>query len=360
MTAGGAEAAGAGTATGAAAQAMCAWLEASGCVCGKVRPRWMGADRGWGGATSGGGAGVARGEVLLAFPAGLLLDAAAAHRSALGPLLAKAAAASGAAASGAAAAEPPCKARRTAGPKVPDAWAIILLLLHERAKGEHSFWFPYIDMLPKHFDNALHFTSSEAAVLAGTHLADALLVDANRDLAQLAETLEFMRGCDPGALPEGACTAQALRWAHSVFWSRALVVPLDSDAQPKEQNQALCPYLDLLNHDPRSQHRLSTCESPAPAQTVPEPPRAPGALASSSTRMVALVAGADVAAGSEVVINYGRKSNEQLLLCVTESPCSPLHLAHQTHSLRPSPSQLCCRDDLLSAFRAHSNTLSRT
>ena len=310
-----------------ARERMAGWLQASGCVCGNVRMRWMGADRGWGGAAC--EAGLARGEILLAFPAGILLDASAAHRSALGPLLEKAAAAAAeaaatAAATGSAPAEElPRKARRPAGPKLPDAWAIILLLLHERAKAERSFWFPYIDMLPKHFDNALHFTGGEAELLVGTHLADALLRDANRDLAQLGETLEFMRGCDPAALPEGSCSVQALRWAHSVFWSRALVVPIDSNAQPKEQNQALCPYLDLLNHSPRSPHRLSTCEAPAPSQNAPpegEGARggacalAAGAPSSRSARMVALIAGADVAADSEVVINYGRKSNEQLLL----------------------------------------------
>ena len=300
------------------------WLQASGCVCDNVRMQWMGADRGWGGRAREGG--VARGEVLLAFPAGMLLDATAAHRSALGPLLEKAAVAAEAAVAAAtctaAAEEPPRKARRPAGPKVPDAWAIILLLLHERAKAERSFWFPYIDMLPKHFDNALHFTGGEAELLAGTHLADALLPNSNRDLAQLGETLEFMRGCDPAALPEGSCSVQALRWAHSVFWSRALVVPLDSNAQPKEQNQALCPYLDLLNHSPRSPHRLSSYEAPAISHTAPPEPEGAraGACAladgapSSRSAMVALIAGADVAAESEVVINYGRKSNEQLLL----------------------------------------------
>ena len=116
-----------------ARERMAGWLQASGCVCGNVRMRWMGADRGWGGAAC--EAGLARGEILLAFPAGILLDASAAHRSALGPLLEKAAAAAAeaaatAAATGSAPAEElPRKARRPAGPKLPDAWAIILLLL---------------------------------------------------------------------------------------------------------------------------------------------------------------------------------------------------------------------------------------
>lgn len=182
---------------------------------------------------------------------------------------------------------------------MPDSWMIILLLVHERALGSKSYWFPYIDLLPKEFDNALNFSEEEARLLEGTTLGDTLVRDANEDLAMLGERLEGMRSRNPAAFPEDLCGAQALRWAYSVYWSRALVVPFDSDGNPKAHNHALCPYLDLLNHCPRSAHRLTSSSTD------------PGAHA-----MVVLAAGSDVTLGSEVTINYGRKSNEQLLLCV--------------------------------------------
>jgi len=184
---------------------------------------------------------------------------------------------------------------------MPDSWAIILLLVHERAQGSDSFWFPYIDMLPKGFDNALFFTEEEASVLEGTTLADKLR-DANRDLAEIGEKLAEMRSRNPDGFPEDTFNHMTIRWAYSVYWSRALVVPLDSNGKPDAHNHALCPYLDLLNHCPRSAHSLSSWIASSSESTSPP------------VTQVRLVAGSKVAPGSEVVINYGRKSNEQLLL----------------------------------------------
>lgn len=183
---------------------------------------------------------------------------------------------------------------------MPDAWVIILLLVHERAQGSESFWFPYIDMLPKVFDNALFLTDDEASLLEGATLADKLR-DANRDLAELNERLAGMRCRNPDAYPVHKFNDETMRWAYSVYWSRALVVPLDSNGKPDAHNHALCPYLDLLNHCPRSAHSLSSCIASSQSKSCP-------------LAQVRLVAGSKVAPGSEVVINYGRKSNEQLLL----------------------------------------------
>lgn len=105
------------------------------------------------------------------------------------------------------------------------------------------------------------------------------------------------------------------RYCYSIYWSRALVVPMDSQGNPKAHNQALCPYLDLLNHCPRSAHTLSATASAPGAQPVIE-----------------LKAGSDVASGSEVVINYGRKSNEQLFLCVL-SRIMPWLDVHRTREM---------------------------
>ena len=281
------------------------WLRDTACRCQRVVPTYMSDERGWGGTAS---AAACSGDMLLAFPAEMLMDAKAAHRSAtLGPLLGTVAARGETVVQGMpralTASEPPEKARKFQSAVVKDSWAIILLLLHELGKGDKSFWFRYIDLLPKHFDNALHFSDGQAALLAGTRLADQLLPAVNCDLAALGNVFEMMQTRDPSAFPQRLCNLQSLRWAHSVFWSRALVVPLDSDGSPNALNQALCPYLDLLNHCPRSAHRLSACETPATHDVPP-----------SRTATVALIAGGRVTADSEVVINYGRKSNEQLLL----------------------------------------------
>ncbi len=86
----------------------------------------------------------------------------------------------------------------------------------------------------------------------------------------------------------------ALRWAHAVFWSRALVVPLNSRGKPV-QTHAVVPLLDSLNHRPGALQQLEAAGVGTEARLV-------------------LRAGHAVGSGEPLVINYGAKANAELLL----------------------------------------------
>ena len=167
---------------------MVAWIRETGDARSvqRVIPKHMGPERGWGGTCV---KTVAQGDALLSFHCSLLMDRCAAERSEIGPLIMEPPAALHTAD------WPPGKSRRISSaprgcdekrrckdlPSMAEPWTIILLLLHELGKGQRSFWFPYIDMLPKDFDNALHFSAGEAALLDGTDLGDELLPEIQGD-----------------------------------------------------------------------------------------------------------------------------------------------------------------------------------
>jgi hypothetical protein len=50
-----------------------------------------------------------------------------------------------------------------------------LFLIHERfVKEQTSFWFPYLELLPDHFDTSIFFTQQELDALKGTNLLSML------------------------------------------------------------------------------------------------------------------------------------------------------------------------------------------
>merc|ERR1711988_1861495 len=84
--------------------------------------------------------------------------------------------------------------------------------------------------------------------------------------------------------------------AYGLFWSRAMRVT----GKP-----AMVPLLDVLNHDPASKHRITSSAAPVIGAT--------DAKRRMCTRFT-LIAESRIAAGEEVVIDYGAKSNDELLL----------------------------------------------
>ena len=169
---------------------------------------------------------VKRGATLLAFPAAMLMDRYAAERNpVLAPLLAEEALRQHDTGPCEPAAKTPKVGRCSEGVVtneegfergkrpvrgLPDSWVIILMLVHERCKGDSSFWAPYIRLLPEDFDNALHFTPAQAALLAGTRLGDELLPAARSDLARLGTVLERLSSRAPSAFPPKDCTEHTL------------------------------------------------------------------------------------------------------------------------------------------------------
>jgi len=120
-------------------------------------------------------------------------------------------------------------------------FSVYLLLLHERRKGTRSAWAAYIDLLPVHVENGLWLAAHGHAAGHGPLLAALrvagesgcdLLDSSVRDNARCAElhqavVCSHLAAAYPALFGDTRCafSVDALRWAHSIWWSRALRTP---------------------------------------------------------------------------------------------------------------------------------------
>ncbi|KAL0002589.1 hypothetical protein SO802_016370 [Lithocarpus litseifolius] len=121
---------------------------------------------------------------------------------------------------------PECRAMFEEG-EVDDRFLMNLFLTLERLR-KNSSWKPYLDMLPTSFGNPLWFTDDELLELKGTTLYRAtelqkkklqtLYYDKVKPLVKKLLTLD-------GDSESEVCFEDFL-WANSVFWTRALNIPL--------------------------------------------------------------------------------------------------------------------------------------
>ncbi|KAL5565492.1 hypothetical protein UlMin_028656 [Ulmus minor] len=121
---------------------------------------------------------------------------------------------------------PECQAMYEEG-EVDDRFLMMLFLTVERLR-QNSSWRPYLDMLPTTFGTPLWFTDDELFELKGTTLHRAtelqkkgllsLYEDKVKHLVKKLLTLD-------GSSEREVCFEDFL-WANSIFWTRALNIPL--------------------------------------------------------------------------------------------------------------------------------------
>ncbi|KAL9430091.1 hypothetical protein AB3S75_025469 [Citrus x aurantiifolia] len=121
---------------------------------------------------------------------------------------------------------PECSAMFDEG-EVDDRFLMILFLTVERLR-KNSSWKPYLDMLPTTFGNPLWFTDDELLELKGTTLYRAtelqkqnLLTLYDDKVKDLVKKLLVLDGDS-----ESEVSFEDFLWANSIFWTRALNIPL--------------------------------------------------------------------------------------------------------------------------------------
>ncbi|KAL5796285.1 hypothetical protein ACOSQ2_001105 [Xanthoceras sorbifolium] len=121
---------------------------------------------------------------------------------------------------------PECRAMFEEG-EVDDRFLMILFLTVERLRKDSS-WKPYFDMLPTTFGNPLWFTEDELLELKGTTLYRATELQKQKLLSLydgkvkgLVKKLLILDGDS-----ESEVTFEDFLWANSIFWTRALNIPL--------------------------------------------------------------------------------------------------------------------------------------
>ncbi|XP_039012045.1 uncharacterized protein LOC120141178 [Hibiscus syriacus] len=129
--------------------------------------------------------------------------------------------------------------------EVDDRFLMILFLTVERLR-KNSSWKPYLDMLPTTFGNPLWFTDDEMLEFRGTILYRATELR-KKDLISVYE--DKVKGLVKKLLAldgvsESEVCFEYFLWANSIFWSRALNLPLPHSyvfPQIQEDTETTCP-----------------------------------------------------------------------------------------------------------------------
>ena len=237
---------------------------------------------------------------------------------------------------------------------------LCLLLMIERARGARSKWAPYIDSLPRRYDDPLWWGAEARLLLEGSRAgaaADAaeralerlgrlrakLVGDRARELERekdgggdggsarrsargrtsgsssgvggegggASEMAEGEGGSEsesvlrnPLAALSGAAALEDARWARSTVWSRAFNLPPSGS-----RRVTLLPVGDMLDHDPRAAVRWSAGGGGGGGESGEEETKV---AAGEGDFVFETLSG--VPRGTAVASNYGHKSNEELMV----------------------------------------------
>ncbi|TVU12914.1 hypothetical protein EJB05_46581, partial [Eragrostis curvula] len=230
---------------------------------------------------------------------------------------------------------------------VDDRLLVMLFLMAERLR-PGSLWKPYLDMLPSTFGSSLWFTEEELAELEGTTLYRATMMQRKSLQTLFTDKVkglveELLHVDESGSSIE--VSYEDFLWANSIFWTRALNIPLprsyvfpgpcddqltktdddccssslpahqETDITAKKSSvdgnsessaiesiwvEGLVPGIDFCNHNVKA---LATWEVDSEGHATGVP----------ASMYLMLADKSSVEAGAEIYINYGNKGNEELL-----------------------------------------------
>jgi hypothetical protein len=110
---------------------------------------------------------------------------------------------------------------------------LALMLLTERDKGKDSFWYPYLQLLPRTFDNVpLFFSQAQKETLGQSFARDMI----DHTIKQLEMDFYYIQGW----------TLADYMWARVMVITRIFGISVDG-----EMTEAFVPLADMCNHTPR-------------------------------------------------------------------------------------------------------------
>ncbi|GMF10119.1 unnamed protein product [Phytophthora lilii] len=177
-------------------------------------------------------------------------------------------------------------------PQIPDDEVLALHLMHERSKGDESFFAPFIASLPTSFDLPIFWSEAELNELKGTNV----LLLTNLMKQHLDRDFENIHQAVAEDFPEIFASLPTLKvedymWAMSVIWSRAFGI-----SKGEKYLRVLCPAMDMFNHDVSLRNPLDDFVS-----------------FDEEKQMMTHHVPSEVVAGSPLHISYGQYSNAKLL-----------------------------------------------
>ncbi|EIE82103.1 hypothetical protein RO3G_06808 [Rhizopus delemar RA 99-880] len=150
-----------------------------------------------------------------------------------------------------------------------------LFLVQQKNLGKKSFYFPYINILPKKIVTALHFDENDMNYIKKTNLELALR---ERKTALRDDFDKLLKN-----LPEGMSKEDI----KCVYSSRAFPYKL-VDTISEDNSEVLFPLVDALNHKPNTKITWSRSGD-------------------SDTGSISFISGQEYQAGNEIFNNYGPK-----------------------------------------------------
>ena len=182
---------------------------------------------------------------------------------------------------------------------------LALRLLYEREQGAASPWSHYIGMLPQHVHVGRHLSEESLAALQSEEVA----VQARESAQVTAVMYERVRSLADKYDAPGICPfdEETWGWALDMIHSRSYTI----DAGARGLCRFLVPFIDLLNHDPDGcEFVYDEVDEAFTVETSGHPPRQ----------------------GEPVVITYGERTSEELLLVYGFVPPAPTPF--DAHGLR--------------------------
>ncbi|KAL7593634.1 hypothetical protein Lser_V15G31672 [Lactuca serriola] len=234
---------------------------------------------------------------------------------------------------------PVCSALYEEG-EVDDRFLILLFLTFESIR-KNSSWKPYLDILPTSFGNPLWFSEDELLELKGTTLFKATELQKKSlqslyddKVKKLMKKLLILDGD-----LESEVSFRDFLWANSIFWTRALSIPLPRSyvfPQIQEEQQNHDSNSELANGDNGKKHEVENgvdsssiqeetvwveglvpgidfCNHDLKAAATWEVDGTGSATGVPLSMYLLSVEEARLQSGKEISISYGNKGNEELL-----------------------------------------------
>ena len=169
---------------------------------------------------------------------------------------------------------------------------IAIFLIKERAKGAKSFWYSYLNTLPKENDLKLVFRwkLSDILFLRGSKIILATKYLKRKIDFQFNSLEEQVFKKNPLVFPEELFNLGSWEWAMTILFSRAIYLQ-------NSKKIALVPYADLLNHNPFSNSYIDS-------KTIPF----------SKSSEITMYSDRSYNKFDQIFTTYGPKTNLELLI----------------------------------------------
>eukprot|EP00762_Andalucia_godoyi_P008590 ANDGO_04574.mRNA.1 [Fructose-bisphosphate aldolase]-lysine N-methyltransferase len=179
-------------------------------------------------------------------------------------------------------------------------YKLALILLNEAAKGEKSFWAPYIATFPAEYDTSIYFSEEQLEELKGSNLLPLTLARKQQLQQNYDEVFPFLLEKFAKVFsPKAAYSLEKFTWAISTVWKYSFYLKDGEDTV-----SVLVPLLDRFNHGSvETQFKLAGGDGgDADASSAAE-----DAVLEVSTKTA-------FRKGEQVFVSRGPKSNLELVL----------------------------------------------